>query len=212
MSDDLMDLFLSTTEDYGVILLDPDGRIRRWSNGAEKLFGYKPHEVEGTPAHEIFVPPDRHAGVPEVELQTAREQGRAEDERWHLRKDGSRFWASGVMISLWEESTLRGYAKVVRDFTERRRLEEAVRQTQKLESVGVLAAGVAHDFNNVLTAILGNVSLVRRRLADAVMDNQVDGLLDSAERAANRAADLVRQLLNYAGNGRREILPVDICQ
>jgi PAS domain S-box-containing protein len=212
MSDDLMDLFLSSTEDYGVILLDPDGRIRRWSNGAEKLFGYKAHEVEGTPAHEIFVPPDRHAGVPEVELQTARDQGRAEDERWHLRKDGSRFWASGVMIALRKEGKLHGYAKVVRDFTDRRQLDEAMRQTQKLESVGVLAAGVAHDFNNVLTAIMGNVSLVRRRLASGNVDGQVDTLLAAAERAGNRAADLVKQLLNYAGKGRREMRPVDIGQ
>src|SRR5829696_4608938 len=212
MSDDLMDLFLSTTEDYGVIFLDPDGRIRRWSNGAEKLFGYRPDEIEGTPAHEIFVPPDRHAGVPEVELETAREHGRAEDERWHMRKDGSRFWASGVMIALQENGTLRGYAKVVRDFTDRRQLEDAMRQTQKLESVGVLAAGVAHDFNNVLTAILGNVSLVRRRLASANVDGQIDTLLAAAERAGNRAADLVKQLLNYAGKGRREMRPVDIGQ
>ena len=212
MSDDLMDLFFSSTEDYGVIFLDPDGRIRRWSNGAEKLFGYKAEEVEGTPAHEIFVPTDRHAGVPEVELQTARDQGRAEDERWHLKKDGSRFWASGVMIALRKDGVLRGYAKVVRDFTDRRQLEEAVRQTQKLESVGVLAAGVAHDFNNVLTAILGNVSLARRRLAAANVDGQVDTMLAAAERAGIRAADLVKQLLNYAGKGRREMRPVDIGQ
>lgn len=209
---DLLDLFLSTTQDYGIILLAPDGRVTRWSRGAERLFGYAPHEMEGTYAHQLFVPPDRQAGVPEVELQVATEQGRAEDERWHLRKDGSRFWASGVMTSLWEGDTLRGYAKVVRDFTERRRLDEAVKQTQKLESVGVLAAGVAHDFNNVLTAILGNVSLVRRRLAQLDVDGQLEEMLQAAERAGNRAADLVRQLLNYAGKGRREIKPVDICQ
>jgi PAS domain S-box-containing protein len=212
MSDNLLDLFLSATEDYGIILLDADGLVHRWSRGAERLFGYQAHEVEGTVAHQIFVPPDRKAGVPEVELQMAAEQGRSEDERWHLRKDGTRFWASGVMIALRENGALRGYAKVVRDFTERRKLEEAVRQTQKLESVGVLAAGVAHDFNNVLTAILGNVSLVRRRLADLGTPEQIDQLLASAERATNRAADLVKQLLNYAGKGRREMKPVDICQ
>lgn len=212
MSDDLMDLFLRTTQDYGIILLDPDGRVRRWNPGAERLFGYEAQEVEGTPAHVIFVPPDRQAGVPEVELQTATEQGRAEDERWHLRKDGTRFWASGVMIALKDNGSVRGYAKVVRDFTERRRLDEAVRRTQKLESVGVLAAGVAHDFNNVLTAILGNVSLARRRLAGAGPDPQVDELLAATERAGNRAADLVKQLLDYAGKGRREMRPVDICQ
>jgi len=212
MADDLLDLFLSTTEDYAIIMLDPDGRVSRWSRGAERLFGYSAEEVEGTPAHKIFVPPDRLAGVPEVELQQAAERGRAEDERWHLRKDGSRFWASGIMISLRDGGKLRGFAKVVRDFTERRRLDEAVRHTQKLESVGVLAAGVAHDFNNVLTAVLGNISLVRRRLNRITPDQQADELLLAAERAANRAADLVRQLLNYAGKGRREIKPVDICQ
>jgi PAS domain S-box-containing protein len=207
-----MDLFLSSTEDYGIILLDPDGVVSRWSRGAEQLFGYSATEAEGLPAHRIFVPPDQHAGVPEVELQQAAATGRAEDERWHLRKDGSRFWASGVMISLRENGTLRGFAKVVRDLTERRRLDEAVRQTQKLESVGVLAAGIAHDFNNVLTAIIGNVSLVRRRLEKEKVDSGVDEMLGGAQRAANRAADLVRQLLNYAGKGRRQIKPVDICQ
>ena len=210
VADDLLDLFLSSTEDYGIILLGPDGRVIRWSRGAERLFGFKAHEIEGSLAHEIFVPPDLQAGVPDVELQMAREHGRAEDERWHMRKDGSRFWASGVMIALRENGNLRGFAKVVRDFTERRRLEEAVRRTQKLESVGVLAAGVAHDFNNVLTAILGNISLVRRRIKSN--DLQVDDMLASAERAGQRAAHLVKQLLNYAGKGRKEIRPVDICQ
>jgi PAS domain S-box-containing protein len=212
VTDRLLDLFLSTTEDYGIILLDPDGRVRRWSRGAERLFGYRSDEVEGTLAHDIFVAPDRQAGVPEVELQMAAKQGRAEDERWHVRKDGSRFWASGVMISLRENGTIQGFAKVVRDFTDRRRLEEAVRQTQKLESVGVLAAGVAHDFNNVLTAILGNVAMVRRRLQGLEVDGELQEMLGSAERAGNRAANLVRQLLNYAGKGRREVQPVDICQ
>jgi PAS domain S-box-containing protein len=211
VSDHLLDLFLRSTEDYAIILLDPDGRVQRWSRGAEKLFGFTAQDLEGTLAHEIFVPPDRQAGVPEVELQVASEQGRAEDERWHLRKDGSRFWASGVMISLREDGHIVGYAKVVRDFTERRQLEEAVRQTQRLESVGVLAAGVAHDFNNVLTAILGNVAMVRRRL-DGKAGPEVQEMLVAAERAGNRAAHLVKQLLNYAGKGRREIQPVDISQ
>ena len=212
MQPDLLSLLAKTTQDYAIILLDPEGRVQGWNPAAERLFGYTAHEVEGTPAHVIFVPPDQRAGVPEVEMQTARQRGRAEDERWHLRKDGSRFWASGVMIALWENGTLHGYAKVVRDFTERRRLDEAVRQTQKLESVGVLAAGVAHDFNNVLTAILGNVSLVRRRLASGRTGPEADAALAAAERASKRAADLVRQLLNYAGKGRRDMKAVDMCQ
>ena len=75
VADDLLDLFLSATEDYGIILLDPDGRVQRWSRGAERLFGYAAHELEGSTADRIFVPPDRQAGVPDIELQMAAEQG-----------------------------------------------------------------------------------------------------------------------------------------
>jgi nitrogen-specific signal transduction histidine kinase/CheY-like chemotaxis protein len=100
---------------------------------------------------------------------------------------------------------------VVRDFTERRRLDEAVRETQKLESLGVLAAGIAHDFNNVLTAILGNLALARNAPPGAD-PRDTHQFLDQAEQAARRAAGLVKQLLNYAGKGRREVRPVDVAR
>jgi len=211
MPHQLWELFLAETEDYGIILLDTGGRILRWTHGAQHLFGYTAEEAEGRPASLIFIEPDRRAGVPEVELATARERGRAEDERWHVRKDGSRFWGSGVVIPLHQDGVLRGYAKVLRDFTERRRLEEAVRQAQKLESIGVLAAGIAHDFNNVLTAIVGNLSLLRTELPPEAVE-RVRPLLHDAENASRRAADLVRQLLSYAGKGRRDVRAVDLCE
>jgi two-component system, cell cycle sensor histidine kinase and response regulator CckA len=209
MADDLLDLFFRTTRDYAVIVLDPDAVVTRWNPGAERIFGWTAEEVVGTPGHKIFVEPDLRAGIPDVELRTAKEQGQAEDERWHRRKDGSRFWASGLMVALRDNGTIRGFTKVVRDFTERRRLDEAVRESQRLESVGVLAAGVAHDFNNVLTAILGNLTLARSAPPGSIIQ-EVDGLLAEAERASRRAGELVKQLLNYAGKGRREVKPVDI--
>jgi PAS domain S-box-containing protein len=211
MTDDLLDIFFRSTDDYAIILLDRSAAVRGWNRGAELLFGWTEAEVVGTPGHEIFVASDRRAGVPELELRTATEQGRAEDERWHRRKDGSRFWASGVLIALRDNGTIRGFAKVVRDFTERRELDQAVRETQKLESIGVLAAGVAHDFNNVLTAIIGNLSLARNAPREATVAQVGDYLLD-AEKAARRAAELVKQLLNYAGKGRREVRPVDVAR
>jgi PAS domain S-box-containing protein len=209
MTEDLVSLFFRTTLDYAVIELDADAVVRRWNPGAERIFGWAADEVVGTLGHIIFVEPDRRAGMPDVEVRTATEQGRAEDEHWHRRKDGSRFWGSGLLVSLRRDGELRGYVKVVRDFTDRRRLDEAVREVQKLESIGVLAAGVAHDFNNVLTAIIGNLSLARSA-PPATPLHEVDGLLEEADRASRRAADLVKQLLNYAGKGRREVRPVDI--
>jgi two-component system cell cycle sensor histidine kinase/response regulator CckA len=211
MADDLLELFFSTTEDHAIIVLDGEAVVQRWNTGAERIFGWAADEVVGTSGHMIFVEADIRAGMPDVELRTAAEQGRAEDERWHRRKDGSRFWGSGLLISLRQNGGLRGYVKVVRDFTERRRLDEAVREVQKLESIGVLAAGVAHDFNNVLTAIIGNVSLARSVPPTSSVQD-VDDLLVEAERASRRAAELVKQLLNYAGKGRREVRPVDIAR
>ncbi|HEX6104295.1 MAG TPA: ATP-binding protein [Gemmatimonadales bacterium] len=206
---DLLELFFETTEDYGIILLDADGMVRRWNPAAERLFGFQARDMEGTHGREIFVEPDRRAGVPEVELRTAAALGRAEDERWHLRRDGSRFWAFGIMVALRRQGDLIGFAKVVRDVTERRRLEEAMRESQKLESIGVLAAGVAHDFNNVLTAVIGNLSLARQALTHRG-DERIAELLEEAAHASQRAAELVRQLLTYAGKGRRVVKPVDV--
>jgi PAS domain S-box-containing protein len=209
--DRLLELLFTSTPDYAMILLDAEGRVRHWNEASERLFGFSRGEMLGQEASRIFTEPDRRAGVPEVELRTAREQGRAEDERWHVRKDGTRFWGSGIMIGLHEDGRLVGFGKVVRDLTERRRLEDAVRESQRLESLGVLAAGVAHDFNNVLTAIMGNVSMARRALNGGSQDPAIRMSLVEAERAAQRAADLVRQLLNYAGKGRRVVRPVDVC-
>ena len=211
MAENLLELFFRTTLDLAVIVLDADGVVRRWNPGAERIFGWSAEEVVGTPGHRIFVESDVRAGMPHVELRTATEQGRAEDERWHLRKDGSRFWASGLLVALRENGRVVGYVKIVRDFTERRRLDEAVRESQKLESIGVLAAGVAHDFNNVLTAIIGNLSLARSAPAGTSV-GEVDNLLAEAERASRRASDLVKQLLNYAGKGRREVQLVNIAR
>ena len=210
-SPELLDLFFETTEDYGVLLLDAAGTVRGWNPAAERLFGFTAREMEGTDGRRIFVEPDRRAGIPEMELRTAEERGRAEDERWHLRKDGTRFWASGVMISLRRDRTLLGFAKVIQDLTERRRLEDAARESQRLESLGVLAAGVAHDFNNLLTAVIGNLSLARREL-NRRRDDSVVSLLREAECAGQRAAELVRQLLDYAGKGRRVVKAVDVCR
>ena len=211
MAADLLDLFVDTTVDYAVIVMDGDAVVRRWNPGAERMFGWAADEVVGTDGHRIFVEPDVRAGMPDVELRTATEQGRAEDERWHCRKDGSRFWASGVMVALRENGAVRGFVKVVRDFTERRQVDEAMRETQRLESIGVLAAGVAHDFNNVLTAVIGNLSLARSAPPNSSVQ-EVDGLLAEAESASRRAGDLVKQLLNYAGKGRREVRPVDVAR
>ena len=113
--------------DYAIIMLDPKGYIEIWNAGAERIFGFTEDEAVGQHCEIIFTPEDRRRGQPEEEMRTARERGRAADERWHIRKDGSRVFLSGV-LSLLGESTPTGYVKIARDLTERKRAEEELRR------------------------------------------------------------------------------------
>lgn len=125
--DQRLQLLLGNATDYAVLITDPDGIVVDWAGGAEAITGFAPADVLGRPADVIFTHEDRAAGVPAREMATAAREGRAEDKRWHLRKDGSTFFAEGVMVPLREAGSLRGFGKLFRDATARRRSEEGVR-------------------------------------------------------------------------------------
>ena len=115
--------------EYAVFTMDERGRIDHWNPGAERMFGYGEQEIVGQNVSILFVPEDRLAGKDEEELRQARAEGRAADERWHVRKDGSRFFASGVTSLLRDdEGDVQGFVKVARDLTERKRWEDALRR------------------------------------------------------------------------------------
>src|ERR1700748_3780074 len=114
-------LLMDNVKDFAIFMLDPEGRIVSWNKGAERILGYKEPEIIGQPFAVIFTPEDIGRKRPEYELQMARETGRAEDERWHVRKNGTRLWASGVVTPLLDENAqLQGFAKILRDITERK--------------------------------------------------------------------------------------------
>jgi PAS domain S-box-containing protein len=121
-------LLLESARDFAVITMDPERRVDYWSSGAQRLFGYTEEQMIGMSADLIFTPEDRAAGAPEKEAAGALAHGRAEDERWHLRFDGSRLYASGVMSSLrGANGDLLGFVKIARDLTERKLAEERLR-------------------------------------------------------------------------------------
>ena len=113
------------TEDFAIFTLNNDGRILTWNEGAERMLGYTEEEVLGQPVAVIFTPEDREQGAPEQELELARREGRAPNERWHLHKDGGRFWGSGILTRLEDDrGNPDGFTKILRDLTRQRRAED----------------------------------------------------------------------------------------
>jgi two-component system CheB/CheR fusion protein len=115
-------LFAESTKDYAIITSDTNGVITSWNQGATRIFGYAEEEAIGKSLDLLYVPEDIEYGVPNIERLRARTEGRAEDERWHLRKDGSRIFCSGMLTPL-EGNEFFGYAKILRDVTERMQAE-----------------------------------------------------------------------------------------
>ncbi len=137
---ELFRLLVENVKDYAIFLIDPQGRVESWNPGAERLLGYREEEMIGQSIAVFFTPEDIEKGYPQREMQQSLEQGRGNDDRWHVRKDGSRFWCGGTMTPLWDEGrTLRGFAKIMRDRTEWKEAEQArrgseVRQAAILET------------------------------------------------------------------------------
>jgi PAS domain S-box-containing protein len=125
-SEERLRLLIESVTDYSIIIQDLDGRIEVWNPGAERMFGYTEAEAVGQSIEMIFTPEECAQGAHIAEMKTAREQGFANDERWHVRKDGTRFYVSGV-LTLLRDGALMGYAKIARDLTESKRTEEELR-------------------------------------------------------------------------------------
>ncbi|WP_250536121.1 PAS domain-containing sensor histidine kinase [Caballeronia sp. AZ10_KS36] len=118
-------LLVESVEDYAIFLLDAQGNVGTWNNGARRIKGYEAHEIIGRHFSAFYPPEDIAARKPQKELDTAARAGRVEDEGWRVRKDGSRFWANVVVTALRDaKGELIGFAKVTRDMTDRLRLAE----------------------------------------------------------------------------------------
>ena len=126
---ELFRLLVENVVDYAIFVVDAEGLVRSWSHGAERLLGYREDEILGRTVDLFYSPEDIRDGVPQRERREAAETGRGDDDRWHVRRDGTRFWSGGVMTPLRDEAgTLRGFAKIMRDRTEWWHAEQARRE------------------------------------------------------------------------------------
>jgi PAS domain S-box-containing protein len=131
-SEERLRLLIERVRDYEIFMLDPEGHIVIWNVGAEKNKGYSVEEIIGRHHSIFFTREDVEAGVPEQELRVAADEGGFEDEGWRVRKDGSLFWADVVTTVLRDsDGALKGFSKVVRDVTDRKKAEDALRESEE---------------------------------------------------------------------------------
>jgi len=204
-AEEYLRLMVESVKDFAIFTVDPQGRIVSWNAGAEQLFGYPEPEVLGEHLAILFTPEDRAGGIPEQEIATASAKGRASDERWHFRKDGSRFFASGVLAPIFdEENRLRGFTKIARDVTQRKQSEEAVREAAvRLKAIVDTAA------DGIITidedGIVESINLAAERIfgygRDEVVGRNVSVLMPEPERS-----DHDQYVANYLRTGQRKII------
>lgn len=189
--------------DYAIYLLDPVGHVSSWNPGAERFKGYASHEIIGRHFSIFYTEEDRLAGVPERALETARREGRFEAEGWRVHKSGRRFWCSVVIDAVRDDQgNVLGFAKITRDITDKKKVLEEIQATrdalhhaQKLEALGRLTSGVAHDFNNFLATIRFAAEMLRR---PSLSDDKRLQLANVVTATVERAGHLTAQLLAYS--------------
>jgi PAS domain S-box-containing protein len=200
-SEERFRLLVEGVKDYAIFMLDPDGRVASWNAGAERIKGYKSHEIIGKHFSAFYPQEAISKKWPEQELAMAREHGRFEDEGLRLRKDGSTFWANIVVTPLYDrQGLLVGYAKVTRDLTDHKRveaLEKAERQTNEF------LAMLAHELRNPLAPISNALHLLTRKPAADPTEQWVREVL---QRQTGQMTRLVDDLLDVSRITRSAIL------
>jgi PAS domain S-box-containing protein len=213
--DQLLTLLAQQSKEHAFMLLDADARVLWWSPGAEYIFDRSSSEMVGQPLANLFTPEDVEKGIPGQEIKLALNFGKAEDDRWQIRRDGSRFWASGILVALRDQNeNLLGFGKILRDRTDLREQLEALRN-----QVAALAAAdqkknnflatLSHELRNPLASISNVVQLINRTAsANPNLKNSVKLLDEQVEFIRRLLDDLLDVTRISTGKVRLNMRPV----
>ncbi|KKZ83343.1 histidine kinase [Rhizobium phaseoli] len=180
-SEERLQLILESAIDYAIFAFDRDGRVISWNTGACRIFGYEEREILGRDVGTLFLPTDREDGAPQREMKAALERGRAENERFHLRKDGSTFWGSGLTMPLRARHQRAGFLKVLRDDTDRHFADEHQE---------IMMREMSHRIKNSLALVAGMLAMQARSAKQA----EVGQALRDAEARVGTIAQVHDQL------------------
>ena len=191
-----LDLLARQSPEHGFLFLDPDGIVTWISPGAERTFGYTSAEMVGQPIDILFTEEDRKVGIPQYERDAALKENPSEDDRWQLRKDGSRFWASGVLYSLrGAQGECLGYGKILRNRTDHREILDTLRnKVAALEDFGrrqdAFVSTLSHELANPLGPLSNAARIIRSSLGTPSDD------VEFALRVVDRQVHLLRTLVS----------------
>lgn len=201
-------LMVESARDYAIFTTDLSGYVTGWNSGAGRLLGYQESEIVGQHGRIFFIPEDVERGEHEREMRKALQEGRAENERWHVRNNGSRFWASGLMMPLHDEAgQIRGFLKIMRDMTVQKQAEAEREQFLQREQTAraeaeranrikdEFLAVLSHELRSPLNPILGWTQLLRTRKFD---QEATDRALETIERNAKLQTQLIEDLLDVS--------------
>jgi PAS domain S-box-containing protein len=200
--------FVHTVQDHAIFAMDPQGRILHWNAGAVCIMGFAADDVVGRELPEIFTKEDCAAGIPRLELETARRMGRAADERWHVRKDGSRFWGLGAVTAIRRvDGELLGYGKIVADRTDLKELQDALHTRNETlaladELKNRFLATLAHELRNPQSVLANSAGVLRRYAAD---DTRLQAVAEMIERQVRQTQRLIEDLTDLARTTRGRI-------
>lgn len=201
-SHDLYHILIDSVTDYAIFALDANGNVASWNPGAARLKGYSADEIIGRHFSRFYTKEDRANAKPASMLERATAHGRVEDEGWRVRKDGSRFWALVVISAMRDEhGRLRGFAKVTRDLTERKRDEEnRIRLAQLREAARVrdeFLAYVSHEMRTPLASMQLQLELLRQQ-EDTITPEKSGKIIDRLARSYTRLAEMVDSVLEQS--------------